>query len=167
MFQRLSYLYDAITLGILAGHEIDLPNIYCQPVEGAIAYMAGDGLHIIGQGFSVTWQEAAEADHVEDRLLIAWTGESALHPWLNTIEMAHYPADFLSGNPPMTSPPTAWNAFTIHDEESQGVLEREMLVRSTAAWGYRTQCAPDENDDIPRTYHFKSSADAIYARLLV
>jgi hypothetical protein len=167
LFQRLSYLYDAITLGILAGHNIHLPNIYSHPVQGAIACMGGNTLHIFGTGFSVTYQEVSGADYMEDRLLIAWTGERALHEWLEAIEKAHYPADFLTGNPPMTSPPSAWNAFTIHDEESQGVLEREMLARSAAAWGYRTQCAPDENDDIPRTYYFKNSADAIYARLLV
>lgn len=167
LFQRLSYIYDAITVGTLAGHEIDLPNIYHQSLAGAVAFMGGDSLHIVGKGFSVTYQDMVGTGHIEDRLLVAWTGEKALCAWLEAIEAAYYPAEFLTGNPPMPSPPPTWCSFTVHDEESQGILEREALVRTVAAWGYRTRSAPDENDDMARTYFFESAADAVYARMFV
>lgn len=167
MFQRLVHLCDAITLGTLAGHRFDLPNIQHRPLRGATAYVSGDSLHIMGDGFSVTYQDVVGTVHMEDRLLVAWTGEHALRAWLDTIEAAYYPADFLAGNPPMSYPPTTWCSFTIDDEESQVILEREALVRATAAWGYRTRSAPNENDDMARTYFFESAADATYARLRV
>ena len=167
MFQRLSHLYDAITVGTLAGHEVDLPNIYCQPIQGAIAYIGGDCLHLISDRFAVTFHEAQGGGCMEDRLLIAWTGDEALCEWLDAVETAHYPFDFLTGNRPFLSPPPAWYSFTLPDEDAQAVLEREMLLRSATAWGYKTQSAADEDDNIVRTYFFESVADATYARLIV
>lgn len=94
LFQRLSYLYDAITVGMLAGHTIDLPNIYCQPIQGAIAYIGWDCLHLIGDGFTVAFYETQGGGCMEDRLLIAWTGDEALCEWLAAVETAYYPSDF-------------------------------------------------------------------------